>query len=174
MKFGEKLAKLNIIRILVALATSHKWKIHQLDVKYAFLNGDLKEEVYLVQPEGFVQKGQEHLVCKLKKAIYGLKQAPRSSYIKIDTFFNQKGLVKSKSDPNLYMKKDKEGHFCLISLYVDDLIITGNACKLITDPSDLNLCALKVYLKNVFNQFAYFLTWHYRLKCSKTEVKCEL
>ena len=125
-------AKLNIIRILVALATSHKWKIHQLDVKSAFLNGDLKEEVYLVQPEGFVQKGHEHIVCKLKKAIYGLKQAPRSWYIKIDTFFNQKGLVKSKNDPNLYMKKDKEGNICLISLYVDYLIIIGNACELIT------------------------------------------
>ena len=64
--------------------------------------------------------------------MYGLKQAPRSWYIKIDTFFNQKCLVKRKSDPNLYMKKDKEGNICLISLYVDDLIITGNACKLIT------------------------------------------
>ena len=124
-------AKLNTIRILVALATTHKWKIYQLDVKYAFLNGDLKEEVYSVHPKGFVQKRQKHLVWKLKKAIYGLKQAPRSWYIKIDTFFNQKGLVKSKSDPNLYMKRDQEGNICLISLYVDDLIITGNACKLI-------------------------------------------
>jgi transposase InsO family protein len=126
-------AKLNTIRVLVALATAHNWKIHQLDVKSAFLNGELKEEVYLEQPEGFVQKGQEHLVCKLKKAIYGLKQAPRSWYIKIDTFFNQKGFVKSQSDPNLYVKKDKEGNICLISLYVDDLIITGNACKLIAE-----------------------------------------
>ena len=67
------IAKLNTNRVLVALATTHKWKIHQLDVKSAFLNGDLKEEVYLVHPEGFVHKGQEHLVCKLKKAIYGLK-----------------------------------------------------------------------------------------------------
>ena len=81
-------AKLNKSRVLVALVTTHKWKIYQLDVKYAFLNGDLKEEVYLVHPEGFVQKGQEHLVCKLKKAIYGLKPDPRSWYIKIDTFFN--------------------------------------------------------------------------------------
>ena len=126
-------AKLNTIRILVALATAHNWKIHQLDVKFAFLNGELKEEVYLVQPEGFVQKGQEHLVCKLKKAIYGLKHAPRSWYIKIDTFFNHEGFAKSKSDPNLYVKKDKEGNVCLISLYVDDLIITGNACKLIAE-----------------------------------------
>jgi hypothetical protein len=89
-------AKLNTIRVLVALAIAHNWKIHQLDVKSTFLNGELKEEVYLEQPEGFVQKGQEQLVCKLKKAIYGLKQAPRSWYIKIDTFFNQKGFVKSQ------------------------------------------------------------------------------
>ena len=76
--------KLNTIRILFALATTHKWKIHQLYVKSAFLNGELKEEVYLVQPKRFVWKGQENLVCKLKKAIYGLKQAPRSWYITID------------------------------------------------------------------------------------------
>jgi hypothetical protein len=67
---------------MIALATQHNWKIHQLDVKSAFLNGDLKE-VYLVQPEGFIKKGQEDLVCKLKKALYGLKQAPRSWYTKI-------------------------------------------------------------------------------------------
>ena len=74
--------------MLVALATKQNWRIHQLDVKSAFLNGERKEEVYLGQPEGFVQEGQEHLACKLKKAIYGLKQAPRSWYINIDTFFN--------------------------------------------------------------------------------------
>eukprot|EP00253_Pinus_taeda_P015845 PITA_15845 len=56
-------AKLNTIRMLISLATKHKWQLHQLDVKSAFLNGDLKEEIYLVQPEGFVKKGQEHLVC---------------------------------------------------------------------------------------------------------------
>ena len=59
--------------MLIALATKYDWKIHQLDVKSAFLNGELKEEVYLTQPEGFVEHGQEHLVCKLKKALYGLK-----------------------------------------------------------------------------------------------------
>ena len=128
----SSVAKLNTIRVLVALATKHKWKIHQLDVKHAFLNGELKEEVYLVHPGGFVQKGEEHLVCKLKKAIYGLKQNPRSWYIKADYFFNKKGFFKRKSDPNVYVKKDKEEKVCLISLYVDDLIITGSACKLIT------------------------------------------
>jgi hypothetical protein len=80
-------AKLNTIRMLIALATMFHWKLHQLDVKSTFLNGDLKEEVYLTQPEGFVENGQEHLVCKLKKAFYGLKQAPRSWYEKIDSLF---------------------------------------------------------------------------------------
>ena len=92
--------------------------MHQLDVQYDFLNGDLKEEVYLVQPKGFVQKGQEQLVCRLKKAIYGLKQAPRSWYIKIDTFFKQHVFFKSKNDSSLYIKSDKQGNICLISLYV--------------------------------------------------------
>lgn len=85
----------------------------------------------MTQPEGFIKKGQEDLVCKLKKALYGLKQAPRSWYIKIDTFFAQQGLVKSKNDPNLYVSKDESGRVALVSLYVDDLIITGNASKLI-------------------------------------------
>ena len=79
--------------------------------------------MYLVHPEGFVPKGQEHLVCKLNKSIYGLKQAPRSWYIKIDTFFNQKVFVKRKSDPNIYVKKEKEGNVCLISLYVPFLCV---------------------------------------------------
>ena len=75
---------LNTIRIIIALAIKYNWKVHQLVVKSAFLNGDLKEEVYLVQLEGFINKGQNDLSCNLKKALYGLKQAPRSRYIKID------------------------------------------------------------------------------------------
>jgi len=72
------IAKLNMIRMIIALATKHNWKIHQQDVKYDFLNGDVKDEVYLRKLEGFVKKGEENLVRKLKKALYGLKQAPRS------------------------------------------------------------------------------------------------
>eukprot|EP00253_Pinus_taeda_P027659 PITA_27659 len=126
-------AKLNIIRMLICLATKHKWKLHQLDVKSAFLNGELKEEVYLVQPPGFVKKGQEHLVCKLHKALYGLKQAPRSWYDKIDSFFIEHGFHRSLNDPNLYTKINKQRQIILISLYVDDMIITGNADSLIKE-----------------------------------------
>jgi hypothetical protein len=76
-----------------------------------------------------VQQGQEHLVCKLKKSLYGLKQTPRSWYKKIDSFFLQQGFMRRKSDPNLHTKFDEHGYIVLISLYVDDLIITGNAEK---------------------------------------------
>ena len=75
--------------MLIALATNYHWKLHQLDVKYVFLNGELKEKVQLTQPEGFVEQGKEHLVCKLNKSLYGLKQAPRSWYEKIDSLFLQ-------------------------------------------------------------------------------------
>eukprot|EP00253_Pinus_taeda_P035128 PITA_35128 len=126
-------AKINTIRIMIELATKQNWKMHQLDVKSVFLNGELKVEVYLVQPEGFLKKGEEHLVFRLKKALYGLKQAPRSWYVKIDSFFYGKGFVRSKSDPKLYIKRDEDGNIALISFYVDDLIITDSALTLIEE-----------------------------------------
>eukprot|EP00253_Pinus_taeda_P002861 PITA_02861 len=126
-------AKLNTIRIMITLATKYNWKMHQLNVEYVFLKCELKEESYLVQPEGFVKQGEEHLVCKLKKDLYGLKQAPRSWYVKIDSFFYEKGFMRNKNDPNLYIKEDEGKNVALISVYVDDLIITGNACKLIEE-----------------------------------------
>ena len=72
------IARLDIVRILISLAAHHSWKIYQLDVKSAFLNGILEEEVYVKQPEGFVVEGQEDKAYHLKKALYGLKQAPRA------------------------------------------------------------------------------------------------
>lgn len=126
-------AKVNTIKMLISLATNKHWMIHQLDVKPAFLNGELKEEVYLEKHEGFVQKGKENLVCKLKKALYGLKQAPKSWYEKIDSFFLQAGYNRSKNDPNLYTMQDEQSRIVLIYLYVDDLIITGDATYLIKE-----------------------------------------
>lgn len=108
--------------MLLSLATKHKWQLHQLDVKSAFLNGDLKEEIYLVQREGFV-----------KKTLYGLKQTPRSWYEEIDSFFVQHGFRRSLNDPNMYTKFNKQRQIILISLYVDDMIITGNANNLIKE-----------------------------------------
>ncbi|MCO5610442.1 hypothetical protein L7F22_064680 [Adiantum nelumboides] len=76
-------SRASTVRSLVAIAAHHNWKVHQLDIKTAFLNGDLQEEVYVSQPSGFVVKGQEQKVCRLCKALYGLKQAPRAWYEKI-------------------------------------------------------------------------------------------
>ena len=70
-------ARFESILTVIALAAQHGLKLHQMDVTAAFLNGDLKEEVYMKQPEGFIQKGKEHLVCRLRRSIYGLKQSPR-------------------------------------------------------------------------------------------------
>ena len=76
-----------------------------MDVKSAFLNGDLQEEVYMAQPEGFVDEHQPHKVCRLINSLYGLKQAPRAWYIKIDDHLLQHGFTRSPSDTNLYIKK---------------------------------------------------------------------
>jgi hypothetical protein len=76
-------ARFSSIRILLALGAHYDWEIHQMDVKTAFLNGDLEEEIYMQQPEGFIEKGKENLVCRLRKSLYGLKQAGRAWYEKI-------------------------------------------------------------------------------------------
>ena len=70
-------AKLTTIRVLLSLAASHGLLVHQMDIKIAFLNGELDEEIYMDQPDGFIANGQEGNVCKLLKSLYGLKQAPK-------------------------------------------------------------------------------------------------
>ena len=87
-------ARLDTIRLLLALAAHQGWKIYQLDVKSAFLNGYLEEEIYVEQSEGFVVKGAEDKVYLLKKALYGLKQDPRAWYSKIDDHLIKLGLKK--------------------------------------------------------------------------------
>lgn len=84
-------ARIETIRVIIALAASKGWEVHHLDVKTAFLNGELREEVYVVQPEGFVVKGQEHKVYKLKRALYGLRQAPRAWNIKLNQILRALG-----------------------------------------------------------------------------------
>ena len=100
------------------------WSIHQMDVKTAFLNGIIQEEVYIEQPQGFEQHERETHVWRLKKALYGLKQAPRAWYSHIDTYLQEMGFHKSDADPNLYYIVVGEDPIILV-LYVDDLFITG-------------------------------------------------
>lgn len=123
-------ARLDTIRTLVALAAQKSWKIFQLDVKSAFLNGVLEEEVYVDQPEGFER--EEGKVLRLKKALYGLKQAPRAWYGRIDGYFCDQGFKRSMSEPTLYVKL-KGKALLIVSLYVDDLIVTGNDLEVIKE-----------------------------------------
>jgi hypothetical protein len=117
-------ARYSSIRSVVSIATEMGWKIHQMDVKTAFLNGVLDQEVYVEQPLGFVVHERETHVCRLKRALYGLKQAPRAWYSRIDTYLLQIGFTRSESDVNLYYIVIG-GEPLILVLYVDDLFITG-------------------------------------------------
>ena len=92
--FNETFAptcRMMTIRSICAVAAHHGWNVRQLNIKTAFLNSDLHEEVYVTQPRGFVQKGQETMVCRLRKALHGLKQAPRAWYGKIHAYLVPQG-----------------------------------------------------------------------------------
>eukprot|EP01018_Ginkgo_biloba_P029061 Gb_03163 [translate_table: standard] len=123
-------AKMNSIRLVLSLAVSHKWVVHQMDVKSAFLNDDLQEEIYMEQPLGFALSENSSLVCRLRKSLYGLKQAPWAWYEKMDKFLLDSGFSRCHSDPTVYTKKSNDELLILV-LYVDDLIITGSSTSLI-------------------------------------------
>ncbi|KAH9745452.1 hypothetical protein KPL70_004078 [Citrus sinensis] len=118
-------ARLETIRLIISLAAQNKWKIFQMDVKSTFLNGFLEKEVYIEQPLGYVVKGHEDKVLRLKKALYGLKQAPRAWNSRIDKYFQEKGFTKCPYEHALYIK-EKDGDILIVCLYVDDLIFTGS------------------------------------------------
>eukprot|EP00253_Pinus_taeda_P035057 PITA_35057 len=120
---------MNSIRLVLSLAASLKWEVHQMDVKSAFLHGDLHEEIYMEQPIGFIHTDSS-LVCRLKKSLYGLKQAPRAWYAKMDSFLLESGFSRCYSDNTVYTKKVGNSLIILV-LYVDDLILTGSDPHLI-------------------------------------------
>ena len=123
--------KMSSIRVVLSLTASLDLELEQLDVKTAFLHGDLNEEIYMSQPEGFEVKGKEHMVCKLKKSLYGLKQAPRQWYKKFDSFMVSHEYKRTDADHCVYFKKFTDGNFIILLLYVDDMLIVGNDSKLI-------------------------------------------
>ncbi|KAI5317552.1 hypothetical protein L3X38_037259 [Prunus dulcis] len=126
-------ARLDTIRTLIALAAQKGWKLFQLDVKSAFLNGVLDEEVYVEQHEGFELKNASHKVYKLRKALYGLKQAPRAWYSEIDAYLSMCKFKRSISEATLYTRSDNEGGLIIVSIYVDDIVYTGNCERMLTE-----------------------------------------
>ncbi|RVW77298.1 Retrovirus-related Pol polyprotein from transposon TNT 1-94 [Vitis vinifera] len=118
-------ARTTSIRILFALASIHNLFVHQMDVKTAFLNGDLNEEVYMEQPEGFVLLGNENKVCKLVKSLYGLKQVPKQWHEKFDHAILSDGFRHNNVDKCLY-SKTCDDYMVIVCLYVDDMLILSD------------------------------------------------
>jgi hypothetical protein len=121
-------ARLEAIRLLLALAAEEGWQVHHMDVKTTFLNGDLQEEVYVQRPPGFIHSWQEHKVLKLHKALYGLHQAPRVWNLKLDEKFGMLGFVICTVDHAIYCRGGK-GEKLIVGVYVDGLLITGSGAK---------------------------------------------
>jgi hypothetical protein len=124
--------RITTIRVLVALAASYGFHIHQMDVKTAFLNGELDEEIYMTQPEGFVVSGHENKVCRLKKSLYGLKQAPKQWHDKFDKTLTSAGFVANEADNCVYYRFGG-GHGVILCLYVDDILIFGTSIEVINE-----------------------------------------
>ncbi|KAI5312513.1 hypothetical protein L3X38_041686 [Prunus dulcis] len=141
------------VRLILSLAASHRWCLRQLDVKKAFLHGDLQEEVYMKQPLGFIDDHYPDYVCRLRKSLYGLKQAPRAWNAKFTGYLPALGFVSSHSDPSLFVKHDGPNVVILL-LYVDDIIITGSSSTLVQSViDDLG----QVFDMKDIGQLTYFL-----------------
>ena len=119
-------ARLDSLRLLLSLAATYDWEIHQIDIKSAYLNGLLDEEIYMEQPKGFETPGKEDKVCRLRKAIYGLKQAGRQWHEHLQDSLCSFGFEKLISgDVSIFFKHDEEGQITIILVYVDDMAIFG-------------------------------------------------
>ena len=110
------------LRALLSYSVSENMLIHQMDVVTAFLNGKLDEEIYMVQPEGFIKPGSENLVCKLNRSLYGLKQAPRMWNAMLDEFLKQNNFCQSHADQCVYVRGNSDEK-TIIAVYVDDMVI---------------------------------------------------
>nr|GEW88205.1 retrovirus-related Pol polyprotein from transposon TNT 1-94 [Tanacetum cinerariifolium] len=113
--------RLEAVRIFVAYAAHKSFPIYQMDMKMAFLNGPLKEEVYVAQTDGFIDPDRPKKVYRLMKALYGLKQAPRAWYDKLSKFLTSKGFTKGTIDPTLFTIRYGED-ILLVQIYVDDIL----------------------------------------------------
>ena len=124
-KIFSPIVKMPSIRVVLGLTTSLDLEIEQMDVKTVFLHGDLDKEIYMEQAEGFIIKGKEDYVCKLKKSLYGLKQALRQWYKKFESVMGKQGYKKTTSDHYVFVQKFSDDDFVILLFYVDDILIVG-------------------------------------------------
>jgi Reverse transcriptase (RNA-dependent DNA polymerase) len=145
--------KMSTVRTLVSLAVNGGWKLHQLDVKNAFLHGDLLEEVYMEIPRGFGTNQTTGKVCRLRKSLYGLKESPRAWFDRFRKAMIGMGYQQINADYTVFYRQHG-GHTTMLAVYVDDMIVTGNDEK--------EIAQLKVRLGKEFEvkdlgQLKYFL-----------------
>ena len=134
-------AMLKFIRILLAIVAHYDYEICQMDVKIAFLNGNLTEKVYMTQSEGFIS-GSGSKVCKLQRSIYGLKQASKSWNIRFDETIKEFGFSQNLDEPCVY-KKTSGSAIVFLVLYVDDILLIGNDVSI--------LQSVKIWLSKNFS-----------------------
>jgi hypothetical protein len=116
----------------MTLVAHYDLELHQMDVKTAFLNGDLLENVYTAQPKGFAMKGKKHMRCHLRKSIYGLKQASRQWYLKFDETIRSFGFKENEEDNCIYVKF-RNRKFIFLILYVDDILLASSDVSLLLE-----------------------------------------
>ncbi|GJU51932.1 putative ribonuclease H-like domain-containing protein [Tanacetum coccineum] len=146
-------ARLEAIRIFLAFAAHMNMVVYQMDVKTAFLNGNLWEEVYVSQPDGFVDKDKPNHVYKLKKALYGLKQAPRAWYDMLSSFLISQDFSKGSVDPTLFIRRDGK-ELLLVQIYVDDIIFAASTPELCDLFAKIMCSKFKM---SMMGKFSFFL-----------------
>lgn len=127
--FFPPVCRYSTVRFLFSISVQYGWNRVQRDVKTAFLNASLDEEIYVTQAEGYVKEGFENFVFKLHKELYGLKQASRLWNKLLESFLTDRGFDSSWADPSLFFNS-KNGCIVIVVVYVDDLLVTGNSCCL--------------------------------------------
>ena len=130
------------LRAILAIVAKLDLELVQMDVKTAFLHGELDEEIFMDQPEGFRSEGQESKVCRLKRSIYGLKQSSRQWYLRFHRAVLTYGFTMIEQDHCVYLNRSKTG-FLILTLYVDDILMASNDKKLVSET--------KVWLSSQFD-----------------------
>ena len=125
-------ARMETIRLLISQAAQFEWSVYQMDVKSAFLNGVLEEEVYVKKPLEYIKARKEQQVLRLRKALYIMKQAPRAWNTRIDSYYKENDFRQCPFEHAIYVKSRK-GELLIIALYVDDLIFMGNSQRLLEE-----------------------------------------
>ena len=154
------------IWVVLGLVASLDLELKKLDVKTTFLCGDLKEEIYMDQLEGFKGKGKEYMVCKLKKSLYGLKQAPRQWYKKFDSFMVGHGYMRTNAYHCVYVRRFPNGKFFILLPYVDDMLIVGQDAGVIGNLKQVTLKQVKIVV------FIYFCSGSCIMAVKIAEVCC--